>query len=153
MPPLVKRIVVNGLLTAAMLGGIGFLLAELGSAWLSGATPARTSAVERTGAAAPAEDPAAAVLRARLPLTLAAWGFGFILVGELVLYAWRGEPKPKAVKKPYDAGPDPAEALLEQLLAEADAAAQRSEVRGQKSEVQTAEGPKSDAACIVSADR
>src|SRR5438132_10781630 len=108
MRPVLKRIAVNGLLTAAVLGLLGLLLAEMAGIWLAGHQPARSEPVENPVAAA---DPVADALRYRLPLALAGLGFGFIVVCELVLYAVRGNPP--AAKKPAAPQPDPAELLLE----------------------------------------
>jgi hypothetical protein len=119
MRPVLKRIAINGLLTAAVLGLFGFLLAELAAVWLAGHQPARPASVE---SAAPAGDPVAAGLRYRLPFVMAGLGFGFILVCELALYAVRGNPTPADKKLAAAEQPDPAELLLEQLMAEADAA-------------------------------
>jgi hypothetical protein len=151
MPPLLKRIVVNGLVTAGILAVLGFLLAEVGAIWLSGTTQ------PRSGNVAAGPDPAVASLHSRVPLAMAAWGFGFIAVSELVLYAWRGNPAEKTARKPAEPAPDPAEQLLEQLLAEADAAArQRSETSTQKTadpiESGTSE-PVTNEPAILSADR
>lgn len=119
MVPLVKRILVNGLITAAILGGLGFLFADLSTLWMAANTPNRVSTADAGPVAAEAVSNS---LRMRLPFAMAIWGFGFILVAELVLYAIRGNPAPAAAKIPVDPKPDPGEQLLEQLLAEADAA-------------------------------
>lgn len=138
MPPLLKRILVNGLITAALLGGLGFLFAELTAIWMASNAPARVGPVDAGPAAA---NPVSSSLSTRLPLVMAAWGFGFILVAELALYAWRGHPAPPAAKQPVEAKPDPAEVLLEQLLAEADAALQKESGDGNRESANKIQSP------------
>ena len=118
-----KRIALHGLLTAFILGVLGVVFAELASIWMASAAPARTAPVG--GRAAGAEGLPAAV-RTRVPLTMAAFGFAFVAVGELLLYAVRGD-KPVPVKKVVadGASPDTAERLLEELLQQADAAMEK----------------------------
>ena len=104
-----KRIALNGLLTALILGLVGTCYAELAGLWLTGAGTRS------------APDPSMQdALRTRVPLTMAAWGFLFIAVTEFGLYLWRGEPKDR-VKKDAAAQPDEAELLLEELLQQAEA--------------------------------
>lgn len=121
MHPVLNRIVVNGLTTAAVLGVVGLLLAEVAGMWLAGQAPTRANPVE-PGSGSASADPLADALRFRVPLSMAGWGVAFVVVAELVRYWWRGAPKPAAEKVPGDPQPDPAQVLLEQLLAEADAA-------------------------------
>jgi hypothetical protein len=124
-----RRIALHGALTAIVLGILGFMLAELASIWLAGSPGTRSA----TGAPVEGTDTQGAVganLRARVPLLMAAWGFGFVAVGELLLHWWRSRRKPVAAKPPE---PDPAEKLLEELLAQAEA--QRTGDRGQGTEV------------------
>jgi hypothetical protein len=125
MRPLLKRIAVNGLLTAGVLAVVGLGLAELARLWLVSQAPGR--AVPVAAAAAPAADPMAGTLRTRVPLVMAAWGFAFVALGEAGLYLVRGNPKPAAAKKPADLTPDPAEVLLEELLRQAEAAQAQAE--------------------------
>lgn len=115
MHPLLQRILVNGLIAASLLALMGYGLAELGRMWLIAQAPARA----QPGAPVTVDDGAAEALGTRLPLTMAAWGVGFVVVGELFLwYVLRRRPAPKAPPAPPT--PDPAEALLEQLLREAE---------------------------------
>ena len=119
MRPLLRRIAVNSLLTAAILAGMGLAYAELAAIWLAGTPVARAETVQNSTAASDVEALRDS-LRIRVPLTLAACGFAFIAVAELVLFWWRGNP-PLIVKKPTaEAQIDPAEKLLEELLAQAD---------------------------------
>lgn len=105
-----KRIAVHGSLTALALGVIGLLYAELAGVWLAG------SGVRHTAQADADFD---AQLRSRVPLVMAAWGFGFIVFAEAVLFLVRGEPGAKAAKAV--AVNDTAETLLEELLKQAEA--------------------------------
>lgn len=116
MSPVLKRIAVNGLLTAVVLGMVGVLFAELADLWLVGVNA-------RTAAQNPNE-PVKHALRNRLPLTMAGWGFGFVIVCELVMGLRRRmksatPAEPRAVTPP---AVDPAEALLEELLTKAETA-------------------------------
>ena len=111
MHPVLRRVLLHGGLTALILAVIGVALAELANLWLS-------------GRAAPAADPTAdqqigTVLRARVPLMLAAWGFLFVLVGEIII--WRVRGSRPAAPKPPENPQDDAERLLNELLAQAEA--------------------------------
>lgn len=111
MNPLLKRILVNGTLTAAMLAVVGLGYAELAGLFLAAKTPMRAT-VE-----APAvddADPAAASLHSRVPLMMAAWGFLFVAVGEVVLDRFRRKKPPASLAEPR---PDPATVLLEEIMA------------------------------------
>ena len=108
MQRVLKRIAVHGLLTAAVLAAIGLGFAELATLWLAASSSPSTSVVP--------DEAVTGSLRYRVPLTLAAGGFLFVALGELLLRRRRAA-KP-AARKPE---PDPAELLLEQLLAELEA--------------------------------
>ena len=110
MHPVLRRVLLHGGLTALILAVVGAMLAELATLWLSGhaARNADPTADEQVGAA----------LRARVPLMLAAWGFLFVLVGELIIWRVRGS-RPAA--KPPETPQDDAERLLNELLAQAEA--------------------------------
>jgi hypothetical protein len=115
MHPLLKRIAVNGLLSAVMLGVLGLVFSELAGMWLATATAGRS---------VPAQAPDAGVtdsLRYRLPLTMAVWGLVFVAATEGLLYLWRGNPAGTTAKAAAIAEPDPAEKLLEELLQQAEA--------------------------------
>jgi hypothetical protein len=120
MRPLFRRIALNGLVTAVILAGMGFAYAEIASMWLASAPVSRA---EGSLASAPSNDAEALrdSLRVRVPLAMAACGLIFITVAEVVLYWWRGNPIAVA-KKPITPQVDPAEKLLEELLAQAEAA-------------------------------
>ncbi|MBP3960282.1 hypothetical protein J8F10_34070 [Gemmata sp. G18] len=110
MHPVLKRILLHGGLTAAVLALIGVLFAELAGLWLTGsATRSSTDADEQVGSS----------LRSRVPLTMALWGFGFVAVCELVAWRVRGT-RPPATKS-TEAPSDDAEKLLNELLAQAEA--------------------------------
>jgi hypothetical protein len=109
MNPLLKRILANGTLTAAMLAVVGLGYAELAGLFLAAKTPMRAT-VE-----APATDdadPAAASLHSRVPLMMALWGFLFVAVGEVVLDRIRRKKPPAPPPLP-----DPATVLLEEIMA------------------------------------
>ena len=116
MHPLLKRILTNSLIAGSLLAVMGFGLTELARMWLIAQAPARLD----PSAPATAPDAAADVVGYRVPLMMAAWGVGFVVLGELfVWYVLRRRPKPPA--PPAPPAPDPAEQLLEQLLREAEA--------------------------------
>jgi hypothetical protein len=88
MKPVLRRVALQGGLTALLLGVVGYMLVELASIWLASAPGQRVA----TGGAVEAPDAdgaVAAVLRQRVPLVMAVWGFGLVAVGELGLYLWR----------------------------------------------------------------
>jgi hypothetical protein len=125
MRPVLRRIAIHGGLTALILGVIGLMFAELGAIWLSSAPGSRSAE------AADAEDVAAG-LRGKVPLLMAAWGFGFVALGEVVVHHYRkrraaASPAIPAVAQPQ---PDDAEKLLLELLAQAES--QRAAAGGQE---------------------
>jgi hypothetical protein len=114
MSPLLKRILVNGTLTAATLAIVGVGYAELAGLFLAAKAPTRAS-VE-----APLADDTDALtdsLHTRVPATMALWGFLFIAVGEVVLDRFR-KKKPAPADEPK---PDDALLLLEEILAKVEA--------------------------------
>jgi hypothetical protein len=123
MHPVLKRILVNGGLTAAILAVIGFVFAELAAMWLAsgeGVRPGSAGVVE----------PVEGTLRTRVPLTLAFWGFVFVAVGELILHRVR---RNRPAAQPTEPQQDDAEKLLNELLAQAEAkAAAEAAARGQE---------------------
>ncbi len=114
MRPVLKRIAVNGLLSALLLGLIGLGFTELAGIWLT------TQSTERRAAPAPVpldgDDPTTSLLRYRVPLTMAGWGVAFVVVGELGLYLWRGRRPVDGSAAAKGLKPDTAEVLLEELL-------------------------------------
>jgi hypothetical protein len=138
MRRVLKRIAVNGLLTAALLGMIGFGLAELATIWLAGSRTTRSSGGPEP-TTVEVDDTLQKSLRYRVPLTMAGWGFAFVALSEVVLYLWRGR-RPETKTSPPTPQPDPAEALLEELLAQVEASRKpedtqpRAEVQEQESE-------------------
>jgi hypothetical protein len=138
MHPVLKRILINGGLTAALLALMGLLFARMATIW-AGGTPTRPGAVE-TGTVHDS-------IHANVPLMMAFWGFVFVAVGELI--RWRlGGKKPVPVKT-AESHSDEAEKLLNELLAQAESKmaaeqgagdrGQRAEDRGQKEEQKTEE--------------
>jgi len=114
MRPVFKRIALNGILTALILGVIGFLFGELAGLWLTGA--ANRTQQESDASLRDA-------IRYRIPLLMALWGFVFIAVAEVVLFLWRGEPQARPANGARAAKPDEAGLLLEELLKQAEAKA------------------------------
>lgn len=111
MSPVVKRIAVNGVLAAVALALLGYLIASIAVMFLPVPPP---------GAEEPAPpDDLPEAIKVRLPLTLAAWGFVFVALGELVLWAVRGKRPPAA--GPTQAELDANERIIQELLAKADA--------------------------------
>ncbi len=99
-----------GVPTAAILAFFGYAFAQFAGMWYISESGGRESPV---GAAEIAR-----TLEWRLPLTMAAWGFGLVALFEGVLSLWR---KPVPVPPPV-AVVDETEQLLLKLLEEADAA-------------------------------
>ena len=126
MERVLKKIALNGALTALALGVIGMLLTPIASVWL--AVPAPTPV--GSTAAPPSSNPLDGAIRYRLPLTMAAWGFAFVAVSELLVYAVRGEKKLAVPPRPPQ--DDTAEKLLEELLGQADVALQKEKEEREK---------------------
>jgi hypothetical protein len=110
MHPLLKRILLNGALTAAILAGVGMLFAHFAGVMAPG-----------PGIRPGSEDlnrPVADSIRASVPLTMAFWGFVFVAVCEAVRWRLVGG-KPAAPKLPAQQ-PDDVEKLLNELLEQAE---------------------------------
>lgn len=122
MRELYRRIAIHGAMTAIVLAIIGFMLAELASMWLAGSPGVRMTNGEPI-AATDADGAIADTLRSRLPLFLAAWGFAFVAVGEIVLHWWR---RGRRKTTPQVAKPDEAERLLEEILSQVESQKPRS---------------------------
>jgi hypothetical protein len=138
MKQVLRRIAIHGAFTAILLGVIGFMLAELASIWLAAPPDPRSvpgATVEATDTFNP-NGKLASDLRKRVPLMMAIWGFAFVAIAELVLHAWRSR-KPVTQPAVTAPQPDPAEKLLEEILAkvEAERKAQEPVDRGQETEV------------------
>jgi len=113
MRPVLRRIAIHGGLTAIVLGIAGLMFAELASIWMA------VSLATKTNNSAQTAPPDPAVLRSRLPLTMAAFGFAFVAVGELLLHLLRRNRTVRIVPSPPI--PDSTEKLLEELLSQAEA--------------------------------
>jgi hypothetical protein len=118
MRSLLLRILKNGLMTAVLLGALGYALGEFATTVLESNAPPRM-----TSDAPPAQQSnvLATDLKARMPLTLAGWGFALITAIELVRFVVRGgksEATPKPAPPPVT---DETAKLLNELLAKADA--------------------------------
>jgi hypothetical protein len=110
MHPLLKRILINGGLTAAVLAGVGFLFAQMASTWTSGE-------VTKPDAAA-ANNSMIGSIRSNVPMMMAFWGFMFVSMGEVLRWClWGRKP---TVTKPVEKRPDDTEKLLNELLAQAE---------------------------------
>lgn len=123
-----ERILKHGLPTAALLALLGFLMAEVAATWIASQPapalqPRASVEFPANEAAAPRPDvEAARELRYQLPIQMAAWGFGLVVLCELVLAYWRGQKPPLAgpgLRPPTDAE---VEELLNQLLQQAEEA-------------------------------
>ena len=90
----------------AALAVVGVLLAQLASVWLAGNVP------PPAGTASDVSSPLT-----RVPLTMAGWGFGFVVVWEVITWAVRGGHK----VVPPASRADETEKLLSELLAQAEA--------------------------------
>jgi hypothetical protein len=110
MHPVLKRILINGGLTAAVLGGVGLLFAQLAAGWAS-------SNVKPSPGEEAASVPES--IRVNVPLMMAFWGFVFVAAAELVLWRLRGHKPPAP---PAEKQPDETEKLLNELLERAEAA-------------------------------
>ncbi len=131
MHPTLIRILKHGLPAAAVLAVVGLLMADVAGMWVASQPGNRTTTprVRADNPGEPAEartiDPGqemAASLRRRLPFTMAAWGFGIVLVYELLLSLWRGGRTAPPRALPPVPSEDEVEKLLNQLLQQAEAA-------------------------------
>jgi hypothetical protein len=110
MKPTLLRILKNGLVTAAVLAGMGFVAAELGGMYLASQTSTNRQDDELNSQAVTA-------LRYQLPLGMAAWGFGLVALFEILLWLVRGNPAPPPTKRATDTP----EKLFDDLLKRAEA--------------------------------
>jgi hypothetical protein len=123
MPPLLKRIVANGLLTSVFLALIGVGYAELAGLWLVAKSPARYDAQGHQAAVVDPNERLARDLKSRVPLMMALWGFLFVAGGELALHWWRSRRRPvPVVTPPAEPHPELAELLLDQIMSQVEAA-------------------------------
>jgi ABC-type lipoprotein release transport system permease subunit len=79
---MLRRAILNATLTAVCLGLIGYILAHAAGLWTSS---------QSTREAAEFGESVTNTLLPTLPLTLAAGGFAFVLLGEFLLGLWRGK--------------------------------------------------------------
>jgi len=117
MQPLLKRIALHGLLTAVVLLVIGYGLAELASIWLAGQPVVRQT---NAPVLAPVNEPISNTINTRLPWMMALWGFVFVALVESVVSIIRRH-RTIHIRSIVPSSPDPAELLLEELLAQVDA--------------------------------
>ncbi|MFO0799179.1 MAG: hypothetical protein U0804_17055 [Gemmataceae bacterium] len=117
MHPLLKRILTNSLIAGSLLAVMGVGLTELARMWLIAQSPTRADPNAPATPAGTESD----VVSYRIPLMMATYGVGFVVLAELFLwFVLKRRPKPPAAPAPPP-GPDPAELLLEQLMREAEA--------------------------------
>ena len=126
MHPILARILKQGIPVALILAAVGFLMAQAAGMFFaaqSGGDSSLRVTVGDAPASADGGDDLARALQRRLPFTLAAWGFGLVVVVELVLGLLRGL-KPAPASAPAAAVPteDETERLLNKLLQQADVA-------------------------------
>lgn len=117
MRAFVIRLLWNGLPVAVLLAGVGYGLSQMAEMMSGKADRPRPDGVPEL----------ADHLQWRLPAGLAAWGFGLVLVFELLLSVWRqpvptADGKADAARRSVVAIEADAEQLLLKLLGEAEAA-------------------------------
>ena len=127
MPPTLVRILKNGLPAAAFLAFVGYLMAEVAGIWFDSQVPPPPANPSEGRFVPPTGADVSGMLRFQLPLTMGAWGFLLVAVFELVLRVWRGPEavKTKIPERARGSLPPPeddVEALLNQLLQQAEAA-------------------------------
>ncbi len=106
------KVLKSGLPTAAILAVCGYVFAQFAGMWYVSEAGGRTLPV--------GSGEIADTLEWRLPLTMAAWGFGLIALFEGVLSIWR---QPAVLEVPAEVETvDETEQLLLKLLEEAEAA-------------------------------
>jgi hypothetical protein len=133
MHPVLKRILVHGLLTAGLLAVMGVVFAEVATNWAGSAADGRS--------AEPIEPAVPDDVRLNVPLMMAFWGFVFVAMSELVLWRLRGN---RTAAPPVEKQPDETEKLLNELLARAEAVrvAEGQGAESQKGQEQKPEGQK-----------
>lgn len=136
MPSIVVRILKNAIPSALFLAFLGYLMAEISGMWFDSQVPQRSPL---PGVEEPLQPPTGAAiassLRLSLPLVMAFWGFLLVTVFELILWLWRGSEEPKKLLPDRARGvlpppEDDVEALLNQLLQQAEAAEAARKTRG-----------------------
>ena len=119
MNPVVRRIATHAALTGLLFAFVGFLMSQVAAFWLASAAPP-TALPGVTVTTAESDAAFVATLRTRVPLFMALWGAGFVVVGETALHWWRRRHPAAPAAPPPRA--DETERLLEELLAQAEAA-------------------------------
>jgi hypothetical protein len=117
MNELLRRIAIHGGLTALILGVIGVVLADMAASSITTPTGARTPAAQSAEETAVVEKSAES-LRTTIPLAMAVWGFGFVLLYEVIRHLLCGKKTLVPIEPPE---PDSTEKLLEELLSQAEA--------------------------------
>lgn len=121
MTGVLRRIMIHGTVTAAMLAAVGLLMTSFLLTWQL--PPASERVVEGgIGQSEPDMDAAwVDVVRWRLPAFMALWGFVFVAVGEGILGLLRSRRTAPVALPPADESSTDPERLLEELLRQAEA--------------------------------
>jgi hypothetical protein len=127
MPPTLSRILKSGLPSAAFLALVGFLMAEVAGIWFDAQVPPPPANPSEGRLQPLTGEDVSGSLRIHLPIAMAVWGFLLVAAFELVLRIWRGpvvEKKkiPERARGSLPPPEDDVEALLNQLLQQAEAA-------------------------------
>lgn len=115
MASLGKRIAVHGGLVVVGLFVFGAMFAQIAGVWVASQMPVRADLESWDGAPAAPSDELAGQMKWRVPFTMAAMGFGLVVIFELLGSLWT---KPKAEQKPSVTDD---ELLIQRLLKEAEA--------------------------------
>lgn len=126
----ILRILKNGIPTAIALALLGYMMGGLAGMWFeSNQVPRTVNGNLTANAMTGSGNDITQQLRARLPVTMATWGFALVTVFELIAMAWRGphavsqsRPVAKSALNPTNDLDPEVEQLLNQLLEQADAA-------------------------------
>jgi hypothetical protein len=119
---LFRRIAIHGLLTAAILAALGYVLAEFASMSITTSAGARGVVKASPEATASVED-ADRNLHVNIPLMMALWGFGFVAIIEMIRHQLHRARRAAAAALATPPVPDETEKLLEELLTQAESKA------------------------------
>ncbi len=123
MHPLLKRILLNGALTAVALAGVGLLFAHFAGQF--------APVGPRTGSESMSQLLADSI-RTNVPFMMAFWGFVFVVVCEVV--RWRLWDAAPVATPPAQQPPDDVEKLLNELLEQAEHKRTESQPAGSQEE-------------------
>ncbi len=108
MNPVLRKVALNGALTAVMLAVLGMMFAQLAGMWITASIPLRAKEAP----------PDLSAMKIRLPLLMGGAGFVFVAVGELFVSLFKRKTTSPVTQGPPQ--PDAAERLLEELLTQAE---------------------------------